>query len=72
MLVGFASKLYVVQTCGLWVLGTVKHNMILAATLSLTAGHTAALDCFTQATLDCYTQPTPLFPCTSSRNNTKC
>ena len=61
-MLGFASELYVVQISGLWVLGTVKHNTILVATLSLTAGHTATLDTTTQATLVCCTQATTLFP----------
>ena len=51
--VGFASELYEGQISGLWVLGTVSNaNTILAALLTLTAGHTAALDATTQATLD--------------------
>ena len=37
VLLVFASKLYVVQISGFWVLNTVKHNTNLAATLSLTA-----------------------------------
>jgi len=34
-LFGFASELYLVHISGLWVLGTVKHNTILAATWTL-------------------------------------
>jgi len=57
--VGFASELYEGQISGLWVLGTVSNaNTILAALLTLTAGHTAALDATTQATLDATTQAT--------------
>jgi len=65
LVLGFANELYVVQISGLWVLGTIKQNTILAATLSLAAGHTTALHATTQAALFwLHTRLLQLFPLT--------